>query len=78
MSAGAGVSVMTASQRSVPTSASIICQRSMWAMRLSVALPGGGFNERAKTLLGSRSRNFLKSLLRLLGVVAADAPATLE
>ena len=50
----------------------------MWAMRLSVALPGGGLDERANTRLGSRSRSFLKSLLMLRGVIAAGALATLE
>ncbi len=50
----------------------------MWAMRLKLALAGGGFDERAETPLGSRSRSFLKSLFRLLGVVAPGVPATLE
>jgi len=50
----------------------------MRPMRLKLALAGGGFDERAETPLGSRSRSFLKSLFRLLGVVAPGVLATLE
>jgi hypothetical protein len=47
-------------------------------MRLKVALTGGGYDERAKTPLGPRSRSFLKSRLKLLGLVAAGALAIVE
>ena len=52
-------------------------QLSMWAMRLSVALPSGGIDERA-TPLEIEFGELPEVALEASGVVAAGALATLE